>query len=1139
MKKIRFLLLALLLVAIPKSLWAYTKDQIVTFDNMTYKVIVATGNKPTLMFLGTTKMGVLEIPATINDKQGTTFTVTEVSGDTRYPCKDVTSVKLPETIEKLGNVCFYGAKLTEINIPKNVSEISHTAWAGLDAVPECKVVTENTHFDSDDNGVLYTEGKAELRSVPSNIATKTGSSTYTVNSAVTSIALSAFSSNPGLKKVILPPNLEKVEEGWPSIAATSQLEEFEMTPSSTAKYEVKEGVLFKKEPSKLVLYPHAKNVAEYTVPAGVKEMASYGIAGNGNMTSINLNEVTKVEISAIVDIAKLKTIKLPKDIKKDGLKQGAFERCNALEAYEVAAGNTDFSAVEGVLFSENKEILYFYPLAKPNTSYTIPSTVKEIAAKAFQGATKLTSLVIPTSVEKIQEQAFRQNYKLASVKFCEPSKITDLSAYAFWQCPSLTEVTLPSSITEIGKVFLQCENLETVNVPANAKLKTIKEDAFATNKKLKNFNFLGNCNLEAIKSNAFANAESLESFNFPKTVTKIGRNAFTGCTSMATATFADDADIQVIGEGAFADCGLTSISIPKKVKTIEREAFRNCKVLTQINVTEFTTQIDPEAFKYCDNLTDINVSKKNEVYSSVDGYLLSKDKETLLIFPPGKANENFTLLPPSIVKIGDYAFYDCTKLTNVTIPNKVTTIGKRAFGLCKNLNTVTFLCDKMIPVENINRAENEMSFDDGTQTPYSVFNNITINVRTERFNDYNAQEFYKKFKGIDQSFKKGEEEYIAVSDNAVDMLSTKREDHTFVLPTSIKHEGKDYKVSLIGDYAFEGVSDKVQEVVVRKDVEYIGAKAFITSTDKTKLESTVKSVFFIESNPTKEMLSTTRFELDETGTNYNEFAPTTKVYVKKSALETYKEKWTKKVYDKATDTDKLSPFNFTSQIDYQIKDVKITHKYGTFAREFDVDLNIYSREKNTARIGAFVAKLGEVKTGDGDYGHSTYHIRMSSVDVNGVGNHNYGYVPAYTGVLLKALDSETTPSDFYYAIGEDDAQDYKITNNIMHGITVNPRNVSVAAIDEVIYVMQGGIFKKAMSNSISLPIHKAYAKIEGVPAGSKVEFSFSDDNTTNAIVTIDAEEKNADNAYYNLNGQRVTNPQRGVFIKGGRKVIIK
>ncbi len=1137
MKKIRFLLLALLLVTIPKSLWAYTKDQIVTFDNMTYKVLVAEGNTPTLMFLGTTKMGALEIPDKINDNQGTTFTVTEVAGDTRYPCKDVTSVKLPETIVKLGNICFYDAQLTEINIPKSVSEIDHVVWAGLKAVPECKVDGANTHFDSDANGVLYTEGKAELRSVPSSIATKVGS-TYTVDQNVTSIAKGAFFSNPGLKKVILPSNLQEVEEGWPSIAATSQLEEFEMTPSSTAKYEVKEGVLFTKGPNKLVLYPQAKNVAEYTVPAGVKEIASYGISRNKYITSIDLKDVTKVQISALVNLLKLKTITIPKNLKKEGLEKGAFEGCSALEAYEVAEGNTDFSAEGGVLFSANKEILYFYPLAKPDETYTIPSTVKEIAEKAFQGATKLTSLVIPTSVEKIQEQAFRQNYKLASVTFCEPSKITNLSAYAFWQCPKLTEVTLPSSITEIGKVFLQCENLETVNVPANAKLKTIKEDAFATNKKLKNFNFQGNCNLEAIEANAFANAESLESFKFPKTVTKIGRNAFTGCTNMATATFAEDADIQKIGEGAFADCGLTSISIPKKVQTIEREAFRNCKVLNKINVTEFTTEISPEAFKYCNNLTDINVSKKNTVYSSVDGYLLSKDKKELLIFPPGKANSKFTLLPPSIEKIGKFAFYDCQALTNVTIPNKVTTIGERAFGLCKNLNTITFLCDAMINPNNINQLENTMSFDDGSQAA-EMFKNITINVRKELYSQYNAEAFYKKFKGIGQSFTEGREEYIAVSDNAVDMLSTKREDHTFVLPTSIKHEGKDYKVSLIGDYAFEGVSNKVQEVVLRKDVKYIGAKAFITSKDKNKLESTVKSVFFIESNPTKEMLSTTRFELDETGTNYSEFAPTTKIYVKQSALNNYKEKWTKKVYDKDTDTEETSKFNFTSQIDYQIKDVKISYKYGTFAREFDVDFNIYSREKNTAKIGAFVAKLGEVKPGNGDYGTSTYHIRMSSVDVNGVGNGNFGYVPAYTGVLLKALDSETTPSDFYYAIGEDDDKDYKITNNIMHGVTVNPRNVGGLTIDEVIYVMQKGIFKKAMASTVSLPVHKAYAKIEGMPAGSKVEFSFSDDNTTNAIVTIDAEEKNADNAYYNLNGQRVTNPQRGVFIKGGRKVIIK
>ena len=95
------------------------------------------------------------------------------------------------------------------------------------------------------------------------------------------------------------------------------------------------------------------------------------------------------------------------------------------------------------------------------------------------------------------------------------------------------------------------------------------------------------------------------------------------------------------------------------------------------------------------------------LYSSVDGYLLSKNKETLKIFPPGKANDRFTLLPPSIKKIGDYAFFDCKELKNVVIPNLVESIGKRSFGLCSNLNTITFLCDNKINPANINQLTSE------------------------------------------------------------------------------------------------------------------------------------------------------------------------------------------------------------------------------------------------------------------------------------------------------------------------------------------------------------------------------------------------------------------------------------------------
>ena len=451
------------------------------------------------------------------------------------------------------------------------------------------------------------------------------------------------------------------------------------------------------------------------------------------------------------------------------------------------------------------------------------------------------------------------------------------------------------------------------------------------------------------------------------------------------------------------------------------------------------------------------------------------------------------------------------------------------------MNLITFLCDKVIPADSINTKRNEMSFDNGQDAP-DMFGNITIHVRKDLYDDYNALPFYKKFKGvIERSFDVGTEEYIPVSETVVDLLKTKSTDYTFVLPTSIKHpqSGKEYQVNLIGDYAFQKTTAAVKEVVVKKDVSYIGAKASITSD----AANPIQNIFFIESAPTDQMLSTTRFELDETGTNYNEFAKTTKIYVKKSALKTYKKVWNKQVYDLTAHAYKTSEFNFIDQLDYKIPGVSIKNKYGTFAREFDTDFGVYNAEKHTHDIGAFVAKNSDVKQGPGDYGTSNYHVNMTSVDMNGGVNGKYGYVPANTGVLLKVLKEVSTPTDFYYAIGEEDNVERTVTKNIMTGITVNEGSAEASAAAPI-YVMQGGLFRKAVNTIKPFPIHKAYAKIDGVPAGAKIIFSFWDDNTATGITAIETE-KEADKVYYNLNGQRVEKPQCGVYIQGGRKIIIK
>ena len=1139
-KTIQFRLwaIAFLMLLLPKQVAAYTDGDIVKHDGIVYQVVKA--SESTLSFVGTeNKTGAITIPATWSDDKGTTFRVTKVGGNETYKCQGVTSVNLPEGITEIAYSSFTDAELETLNIPATVKTISDNTFYRVKKMPKITVASASTTFSDDGHGALYNHNKTQLYAVPTD-AYMTADCTYTINPTVEEIKHSAFISfpqNTGIKKIILPPHLKKAATDYPSFAQINTLEAYEMPAGATGDYKVDGGVLFCKD--KLVQYPRNKQDKDYKVPNGIKGIDLRAFDAVRQMESIDMNQVTKLGVNSLFGCQNLKTVTLPKDLEVEGT-AGAIASCPKIKEYKTAPGCVNFIEEEGVIYSKpDKSKVYFFPPSKEITDgkYTIPSFVKEIEKFAFASNQNIQELTIPSSVTTINTQAISAFKDLKKVTFINPSSCSKIDGGAFGWNYALKEVTLPSALTELDKIFTSCSSMETINVPDNSKLKTIKNGALQLTRNLKHFNFQGSCDLETIEDGAFQNLDKLEGFNFPKNVTTIGRNAFNGCKSMATATFKDDAIITTIKAGALADCGLTSISIPNSVKTLEKEAFRNCSALTTVNLSKNVESVSPETFKYCEHLTAINVDKENTKYSSVDGYLLSHDKEELILFPHGKASEHFTLLPPSIKKIGNYAFYECVGLKNVVIPNKVEEIGERAFSLCKNLNTITFLCDHMIKPTKINQEENKRSFDNGSAGTTNMPTNINIYVRKERLTDYQSNTFYQNFKSTHTSFIENNLEYLPVSENSVDLLDVKNTDYTFVVPETVEHNGKTYNVNMIGDYAFQSTSANVHEVVVKKNVEYIGAKAF--KTNITADASTIENVFFLSSNPTKQMLSTTRFELDETGKDYNEFASSTKVYVKKSQLSNYKTEWDKKVYSTTEHKYVESTKNFINQIDFKIPGINITHKYGTFAREFDTDFSEYKKEKHSCDMGAFVAPISSITQGSGDYGTSTYMVRMTSVDVNGGVANEYGYVPAYTGVLLKVLDGEKTPADFYYTIGEKDDHTYTISHNMMEGVTVNPHTVTTGT--DPIYVMsvREGIFKKAKA-TINIPVHKAYAKIQGVPAGAKVMFSF-DDSSTTGIDTIDAasSDNGTDRAYYNLQGQRVEHPQHGVYIHNGKKVIIK
>ena len=96
-------------------------------------------------------------------------------------------------------------------------------------------------------------------------------------------------------------------------------------------------------------------------------------------------------------------------------------------------------------------------------------------------------------------------------------------------------------------------------------------------------------------------------------------------------------------------------------------------------------------FQECRNLQEITVidgSGKGHISSS-EGILFNADKTTLLCYPAGKTNQNYTI-PDSVSTIAQMAFCQAKNLKSVTLPAGLTSVDEYAFSDCSSLESITF-----------------------------------------------------------------------------------------------------------------------------------------------------------------------------------------------------------------------------------------------------------------------------------------------------------------------------------------------------------------------------------------------------------------------------------------------------------------
>lgn len=393
---------------------------------------------------------------------------------------------------------------------------------------------------------------------------------------------------------------------------------------------------------------------------------SYGAFRGATFTSISVPDtVTQIGSYAFSNTKKLKSIRLSKNLKSLG--RYAFSGCNALVS--ISMGQKLTGIQEGVF----KNCIKLKKI-------TLPNSVQRIGRSAFENCYKLNSIKLNKKLSYIGDRAFYHDYDLKSVTI--PSKVVSVGRQAFYACTDLTSVRFANAKTKLGVgVFQRCTSLKRAILPKQ--IKNVPESAFDGCTKLNKVNLPATVSI--IKKRAFANCRSLKKISLNKKAYAIGDQAFAG-SGLRRINMNDN--MQFIGNGAFQGADIRSITLKSKVTYIGNRVFANCHKLKSVNIPSSVKGINPGAFNNCVSLERINVAAGNGSYCSEAGVLYNKSKTKLIQYPLHKTSSSFRT-PGSLVRIRDNAFLGNSYLRSVTISSG--SIGKYAFSEMRNLRSVTIL----------------------------------------------------------------------------------------------------------------------------------------------------------------------------------------------------------------------------------------------------------------------------------------------------------------------------------------------------------------------------------------------------------------------------------------------------------------
>ncbi len=631
-------------------------------------------------------------------------TVTSIGTEAFYNCQVLTSVVFETSANapalSIGDRAFKDCKsLTRIVLPARLSSMSMNRFAlskpsgspamstpergfATDAFFDCRYTTEilvtsggktyksvdGAIYSADGNTLLYVpvtfNGEFEVLPGTKTIADgaffQTGVTKVTIPNTVTTIGTCAFYGCEQLVSVTFADKgFNALSIGKYAFRGCTRLATVTTTPTLAT---IGEGAFI-----------NCSSLTEIVIGKDVSVVGAQAFLGCSKLKTVTVNSTKELRFGsdAFYGCESINTISLPATVMEI---PGIFAGCSTLTNVIIAEDNQYLVSENGVVYNKDKTELLFYPIAKSG-DFVIPETVTKIANGVFAGNINLSKVTLSSKLTEIGDGAFRDCSKLTRIDFskCTADSLT-IGEYAFYGT-AIDRVSIPRNVRQIGKyAFAATKSLTRVSL--NKNMTVINEGVFAWTTKLSSIEipaqiteigdyafkgsavtevkFAANSSLKVIGEGAFMYDDTVEmggeftKITIPKSVEIIkayafGPSAYSG-TSLQTVFFEPDSCLKTIGAHAFENSALTAITIPKSVTSIEAYAFANLSRLTSVMFEPGGTE-------------PLVIGTQSTAVHDMYGALVAKEEE-------------------------GYAFYSNTKLTKVTLPERLIEITQYSFARC-------------------------------------------------------------------------------------------------------------------------------------------------------------------------------------------------------------------------------------------------------------------------------------------------------------------------------------------------------------------------------------------------------------------------------------------------------------------------